>query len=184
MRTMTPYPLFLFQWYLQSNEILLNLNIKWWNSAFNAQGWRVIIVVVEGCTISTPIGGKYVEIQSHIEPWSELHKDLYDKVAYHQTNNSGSCWKWVGYSCHRPCKGCVHSVYPKAILDVQYKANRGRVKMKGRVLDHQPTTQNNVDTYLHVQTLFIYLFIFKIIYYFGDLSLPWPFLFWIRSFLK
>ncbi len=71
-----------------------------------------------------------------------------------------------------PCKGCVHSVYPKAILDVQYKANRGRVKMKGRVLDHQPTTQNNVDTYLHVQTLFIYLFIFKIIYYFGDLSLP------------
>jgi len=42
----TPYPL--FQWYLQSNEILLNLNMKCWNSAFNAQGSRVITVVVWG----------------------------------------------------------------------------------------------------------------------------------------
>jgi hypothetical protein len=41
----TPYPL--FQWYLQSNEILLNLSMKCWNSAFNAQGSRVIIVVVQ-----------------------------------------------------------------------------------------------------------------------------------------
>jgi hypothetical protein len=41
----TPYPL--FQWYLQSKEILLNLGMRCWNSIFNAQGLRVIIVVVQ-----------------------------------------------------------------------------------------------------------------------------------------
>jgi hypothetical protein len=41
----TPYPL--FQWYPQSKETLLNLRMKCWNSAFNAQGSRVIIVVVQ-----------------------------------------------------------------------------------------------------------------------------------------
>ncbi len=41
------FPLSLFQWYLQSKEILLNLGMKWWNSAFNAQHSRVIIVVVQ-----------------------------------------------------------------------------------------------------------------------------------------
>ncbi len=40
-----PYPL--FQWYPQSNEILLNLGIKCWNSAFNPQGSRVTIVIVQ-----------------------------------------------------------------------------------------------------------------------------------------
>jgi len=40
-----PYPL--FQWYLQSKEILLNLHMKCWNSAFNAQASRAIIVVVQ-----------------------------------------------------------------------------------------------------------------------------------------
>jgi hypothetical protein len=40
-----PYPL--FQWYLQRKEILLNLNMKCWNSIFNAQGSRVILVVVQ-----------------------------------------------------------------------------------------------------------------------------------------
>jgi len=34
------------QWYLQRKEIWLNLCMKCWNSAFNAQGSRVIIVVV------------------------------------------------------------------------------------------------------------------------------------------
>jgi hypothetical protein len=33
--------------YLQSKEILLNLSMKCWNSAFNAQSSRVIIVVVQ-----------------------------------------------------------------------------------------------------------------------------------------
>ncbi len=41
----TPYPL--FQWYPQSNEILLNRSMKCWNSAFDAQGSRVIIVVAQ-----------------------------------------------------------------------------------------------------------------------------------------
>ncbi len=41
----THYPL--FQWYPQSKKLLLNLSMKCWNSAFNAQGSRVIIVVVQ-----------------------------------------------------------------------------------------------------------------------------------------
>jgi hypothetical protein len=41
----TLYPL--FRWYPQSKEILLNLSMKCWNSVFNAQGSRVIIVVVQ-----------------------------------------------------------------------------------------------------------------------------------------
>ncbi len=40
-----PYPL--FQWYPQSKEILLNLGMKCWTSAFNAQRFRVITVVVQ-----------------------------------------------------------------------------------------------------------------------------------------
>ncbi len=41
----TPYPL--FQWYLQSRDILINLSMKCPYSAFNAQGSRLIIVVVQ-----------------------------------------------------------------------------------------------------------------------------------------
>jgi hypothetical protein len=41
----TPYSL--FQWYPQSNHILLNLSMKCWYSAFNARGSRLIIVVVQ-----------------------------------------------------------------------------------------------------------------------------------------
>ncbi len=44
MSSFTPYPL--FEWYPQSNEILLNLSMKCRNSAFNAPGLRVIIVPV------------------------------------------------------------------------------------------------------------------------------------------
>jgi hypothetical protein len=32
---------------LLCKEILLNLSMKCWNSALNAQGWRVTIVVVQ-----------------------------------------------------------------------------------------------------------------------------------------
>jgi hypothetical protein len=32
---------------MQSKEILLNLNTKWWISAFDAPGLRLIIVVVQ-----------------------------------------------------------------------------------------------------------------------------------------
>jgi len=41
----TPKPL--FQWYPQSNEIILNLGMKCWNSAINAQGSRIIIMAVK-----------------------------------------------------------------------------------------------------------------------------------------
>jgi len=41
----TPYSL--FQWCSQSKEILLNLSMKCWNSGFNTQGLRIIIVVVQ-----------------------------------------------------------------------------------------------------------------------------------------
>jgi hypothetical protein len=41
----TPYPL--FQWYPQSKEILLSLNMKCWNPAFNAQGSRIVLIVVQ-----------------------------------------------------------------------------------------------------------------------------------------
>ncbi len=40
-------PIPLFQWYPQSKKLLLNLSMKCWNSAFNAQGLRVIIVVIQ-----------------------------------------------------------------------------------------------------------------------------------------
>jgi hypothetical protein len=41
----TRYPV--FQWYPQSNEILSNLSVKFWYSAFNAQGSRVFILAVQ-----------------------------------------------------------------------------------------------------------------------------------------
>jgi hypothetical protein len=58
----TPYPL--FQWYPQSNEILLNLSMKWWNSAFNAQGSRVTIVIV-------PVGA----VKIYVETIEALRKE-------------------------------------------------------------------------------------------------------------
>jgi NADH:ubiquinone oxidoreductase subunit 6 (subunit J) len=39
------YPL--FQWYMQSKEIILNLSMTCWNSEFNAQSSGLIIVVVQ-----------------------------------------------------------------------------------------------------------------------------------------
>jgi hypothetical protein len=49
----TPYPL--FQWYLQSNEILLNLSMKCLNSVFNAEGWRV---TNSSCTGRSSVGAQ------------------------------------------------------------------------------------------------------------------------------
>jgi hypothetical protein len=54
-------PYTLFQWYPQSKDILLNLDMKCWNSAFNAQGLRLIIVVVQvgaGCICSSSAGAQ------------------------------------------------------------------------------------------------------------------------------
>ncbi len=47
------YPL--FQWYPQSNDILLNLSMKCWNSAFTAQGSRLIIIVVQLGTVKIKV---------------------------------------------------------------------------------------------------------------------------------
>ncbi len=47
----TSYPL--FQRYPQSKEILLNLNMKCCNPAFNAQGSRVVIVIVQVGAVKT-----------------------------------------------------------------------------------------------------------------------------------
>ncbi len=51
----TPYPH--FQWYPQSKDILLNLYMKCWNSAFNAQGSRLIIVVVQFGAVKIYVAG-------------------------------------------------------------------------------------------------------------------------------
>jgi len=40
-----PYPL--FQWYPYSKDILLNLSMKCWNSGFDAQDSRLIIIIVQ-----------------------------------------------------------------------------------------------------------------------------------------
>jgi hypothetical protein len=50
----TLYPF--FQWNLQSKEILLNLSMKCWNSASNAQGSRLIIVVVQVGAVKIYVG--------------------------------------------------------------------------------------------------------------------------------
>jgi hypothetical protein len=42
----TPYPLFQFSSVCKVKKFLLNLSMKCWNSAFNTQGLRIIIVVV------------------------------------------------------------------------------------------------------------------------------------------
>jgi hypothetical protein len=51
----TPYRLYL--WYLQSKEILLNLSMNHWNSAFNAQGLRIIVLIVQIRALKICIAG-------------------------------------------------------------------------------------------------------------------------------
>jgi hypothetical protein len=57
---------------------------------------------------------------------------------------------------------CVHSVYPKAILDVQYKANPGRVQMKGPVSTGSSSTDHSktmwIPTYLPTWANFFLIF--------------------------
>jgi hypothetical protein len=50
-----PHPL--FEWGLPSNEILLNLGMNCWNSALNAQGSRVIIVVGQVAEVKIYVTG-------------------------------------------------------------------------------------------------------------------------------
>jgi hypothetical protein len=63
----TPYPL--FQWYGQRKEILLNLSMKCWNSTFNAQGSKVIIVVVQVGAVQINVAA--VEALRKKERWDE-----------------------------------------------------------------------------------------------------------------
>jgi len=49
------YPL--FQWYPQNKEILLNLSMKCWNLAFDAQGSRVIINIVQVGAVKKYVAG-------------------------------------------------------------------------------------------------------------------------------
>jgi hypothetical protein len=62
----TPYPH--FQWYPQRKEILIYLNMKCWNSAFNAQGSRVIVVVVQ-------VGAVKVSVATVEEPRKKERQD-------------------------------------------------------------------------------------------------------------
>jgi hypothetical protein len=62
----------LFQWYLQSKEILLNLIMKCWNSAFHAQGLRLIIVVVQVRAVKIYVVVAVAELmkkERHDENW-------------------------------------------------------------------------------------------------------------------
>jgi predicted oxidoreductase (fatty acid repression mutant protein) len=66
----------------QSKEILLNLDMKCWNSAFNAQGSRVIILVVQ-------VGGvmkKYVAVvqalrKKETQDETQFTNNLVDKTS-------------------------------------------------------------------------------------------------------
>jgi hypothetical protein len=69
-----PYPL--FQWYLQSEDILLNLKMKCWNSAFNAQGSRLIIVVVH-------VGAVKIYVAATVEALRKKERTGWSSV-YHQ----------------------------------------------------------------------------------------------------
>jgi hypothetical protein len=77
----TPYPL--FEWYLQSNEILLNLSMKWWNSAFNAQGWRVIIVVVQVGAVKIYVAAVEGAQGKEKRGWNSVyHQKLVEKLVW------------------------------------------------------------------------------------------------------
>jgi hypothetical protein len=78
--------------YLQSNEILLNLSMKCWNSAYNAEGSRVIIVVVQ-------VGA----VKIYVATVKALRKERMKVARVNQPPMSPP----VGRSVHR--MGCVFS---------------------------------------------------------------------------
>jgi hypothetical protein len=85
-----PHPLPLFQWYTQSKDILINLNMKCWFSAFNARGSRLIIVVVQ-------LGA--VKINVAVEAFKEKGKTGRNSVYYQN-------W-WVFFEFHPPLNANV-----------------------------------------------------------------------------
>jgi hypothetical protein len=86
----TPYPL--FEWYLQRKEILLNLSTKCSNSAFDAQGLRVIIVssCIGRSKIWCPVSLKNC---SQIL-WFDTH--FHDKIVHSFPDFFRLHSKWIG----------------------------------------------------------------------------------------
>ncbi len=104
-----------FQWYPQSKEILLNLGMKCWSSAFNAQDLRVIVVVVQVGTIkiyvaavealekgkrgwnsqfTTKVGGKLVFVPDIL--FSKISFPVTHLMPYHaETDRSRPLIAWL-----------------------------------------------------------------------------------------
>jgi hypothetical protein len=76
-------PIPLFQWYPQSKEILLNLGMKCWNSAFNAQCWRVIIVVVQVGAVKIYVAAVQVLRKKGNIGWNSFyHQNWWEKLVW------------------------------------------------------------------------------------------------------
>jgi hypothetical protein len=77
-----PIPLFQW-WYPQSKEILLNLGMKCWNSAFNAQCWRVIIVVVQVGAVKIYVAAVQVLRKKGNIGWNSFyHQNWWEKLVW------------------------------------------------------------------------------------------------------
>ncbi len=70
----------LFQCYLQSNEILLNLGMKCWNSAFNAQGSRVLIVVVQVGAVEIYVAAVLGRSGNRKHRWNSVYHQNWWKI--------------------------------------------------------------------------------------------------------
>jgi hypothetical protein len=62
---------------MESKESLLNLSMKCWNSAFNAQGSRVIIVIVQ-------VGAVNIYVAAAAGGGQEKGKTWWNSVYHHQ----------------------------------------------------------------------------------------------------
>jgi hypothetical protein len=93
----TPKPL--FQWYPQSKEILLNVSMTCWNSAFNAQGSRLIIVE-RSANICSSTGGAQEKGKTRWVSPCFLQVFFESHPVYDQTPGSGvvrSLLRWYLY---------------------------------------------------------------------------------------
>jgi hypothetical protein len=80
----TPYSM--FQWYLQSNEILLNLKMKCWNLAFNAQGSRIIVIIQVRVEKTYVVGGGVQEKGKTW--WNSVYHQNWWFFEFHPHNSS------------------------------------------------------------------------------------------------
>ncbi len=86
------HPLSPLSWYLQSKDILINLSMKCWYEAFNAQGSRLIIVVVQLGAVKIYVAARQAlrkkdrqdERQVYHQNWwfSEFHPPLNANVLF------------------------------------------------------------------------------------------------------